>query len=154
MPMGSYRADRIADLIRSGSKFTVEDVCKMHYDVYSLEAEIFMKILKPLLPDTAQGNILRDWDLKYNIESNGAYLFEVFYKELYREVFGKKNLGEKLISFLQQETGVFVDFYDKFVNILLAEKSIWFGTETREEIFKRVAEKSLQTEIKTWGKCR
>ena len=151
MPMGSYRADRIADLIRSGSKFTVEDVCKMHYDVYSLEAEIFMKILKPLLPDTAQGNILRDWDLKYNIESNGAYLFEVFYKELYREVFGKKNLGEKLISFLQQETGVFVDFYDKFVNILLAEKSIWFGTETREEIFKRVAEKSLQTEIKTWG---
>jgi penicillin amidase len=43
MPMGSYRADRIANLIRSGSKFTVEDVCKMHYDVYSLEAEIFMK---------------------------------------------------------------------------------------------------------------
>ena len=46
---------------------------------------------------------------------------------------------------------MFVDFYDKFVNILMSEKSIWFGSESREEIFKRVAEKSLQTPIKTWG---
>ncbi|MBP9885528.1 MAG: penicillin acylase family protein [Leptospiraceae bacterium] len=151
MGMGSYRADRITNLIRNGSNFTVDDVCKMHYDVYSLEAEIFMKILKPLLPDTEQGNILANWDFKYDVESKGAYLFEVFYKALFKEVFGKKNLGEKLISFLQEETGVFVDFYDKFVNILLAEKSIWFGGETRQEIYRRIAAESLNTPIKTWG---
>jgi penicillin G amidase len=151
MAMGSYRADRITDLIRSGSNFTVEDVCKMHYDVYSIEAEIFMKILRPLLPDTEQGNILKNWDLKYDIESKGAYLFEVFYKALFREVFGKRNFGEKLISFLQEETGVFVDFYDKFVNILLSEKSTWFGKQTRNEVYKQVAAESLNTVVKTWG---
>lgn len=151
MPMGSYRADRITSLIRSIKNISVEDVCKMHYDVYSMEAELFMKVLKPLLPDTEQGNILKDWDFQYDTSSKGAYLFEVFYKSLFREVFGDKNLGGNLISYLQNETGVFVDFYDKFVNILLSGKSIWFGSESRDEIFKRVAEKSLQTPVKTWG---
>ena len=151
MPMGSYRADRITNLIRSMKNISVEEVCKMHYDVHSLEAELFMKILKPLLPDTEQGNILKNCDFQYDTSSKGAYLFEVFYKSLFREVFGEKNLGGNLISFLQNETGVFVDFYDKFVNILISEKSVWFGSESRDEIFKRVAEKSLQTPIKTWG---
>lgn len=151
MGMGSYRADRITSLIRSGSKFTVEDITKMHYDVYSIEAEIFMKILSPLLPDTKQGNILKNWDLKYDVDSEGAYLFEVFYKAIFREVFGKKNLGNALVAYLQDETGVFIDFYDKFVNILLSEKSVWFGEETREAIFKRVLDESLNTEIKKWG---
>jgi|JI10StandDraft_1071094.scaffolds.fasta_scaffold00621_29 penicillin amidase len=151
MPMGSYRADGITNIIRSMKNISVEEVCKMHYDVHSLEAELFMKILKPLLPDTEQGNILKNWDFQYDTSSKGAYLFEVFYKSLFREVFGEKNLGGNLISFLQNETGVFVDFYDKFVNILISEKSVWFGSESRDEIFKRVAEKSLQTPIKTWG---
>ncbi|MBK8395645.1 MAG: penicillin acylase family protein [Leptospiraceae bacterium] len=151
MAMGSYRADRITNLIRSKTNFTVEDICQMQYDIYSNEAEIFMKILKPVLPDTEQGSILKNWDFLYDIESKGAYLFEIFYKALYKEVFGKKNLGEKLISFLQEDTGVFVDFYDKFVNILLSEKSIWFGNESREEIYRRVAAESLNTPVQTWG---
>ena len=108
----------------------------MHYDVYSMEAELFMKVLKPLLPDTEIGNILKDWDFKYDTSSKGTYLFEVFYKSLFREVFGDKKLGGNLISYLQNETGVFVDFYDKFVNILMSGKSIWFGSESRDEIFK------------------
>ena len=35
-------------------------------DVYSKEAEIFMKILSPLLPDTSSGNILKNWDMTYS----------------------------------------------------------------------------------------
>ena len=50
----------------------------------TLEAELFMKILKPLLPDTEQGNILKNWDFQYDTSSKGAYLFEVFYKSLFR----------------------------------------------------------------------
>ena len=34
----------------------------MHADLYSLQAERFMKILRPLLPDTPQGEILSSWD--------------------------------------------------------------------------------------------
>ncbi|HMV45008.1 MAG TPA: penicillin acylase family protein, partial [Leptospiraceae bacterium] len=154
MGMGSYRADRITDIIRKAENFTVADVCKMHYDVYSKEAEIFMKILSPILPDTKQGHILKNWNFEYDIESEGAYLFEVFYKALFVEVFGKMNLGKSLVEHLQNETGVFIDFYDKFVRILLSEKSIWFGSESREQIFKRVAEVSLNTEIKKWGEVQ
>jgi penicillin amidase len=53
--MGSYRSDRIAQLLAGGEKLTAVDNFKIHYDVYSLQAERFMQILKPLLPDTPQG---------------------------------------------------------------------------------------------------
>ncbi|MCP5108448.1 MAG: penicillin acylase family protein, partial [bacterium] len=39
IPMGSYRADRIADLLGKGDQFKVSDMYKMHGDVYSRQAE-------------------------------------------------------------------------------------------------------------------
>ncbi|OQX94825.1 hypothetical protein B6I21_08600, partial [candidate division KSB1 bacterium 4572_119] len=127
MPMGRYRADRITNLLANGDNFTIDDMYKMHYDVYSLQAEYFMKILKPLLPDTPQGKILREWDLKYTADSKGAFLFENFYTALYREVFGKADFGEQVIEFLQKECGTFIDFYENFDRILLSKRSSWFG---------------------------
>jgi len=149
MPMGSYRADRIVQLLEKGEKFTVEDVKKMHFDVYSLQAEYFMKILKPLLPDSEQGKILANWDLKYDAESEGAYLFELFYKELYREVFGKNGFGKTVTDYLKEETGIFVDFYANFDRILLSEKSVWFGNSTRDEIFTN-ALNAINVPVKKW----
>lgn len=80
--MGSYRADRIAQLLAQNSRATLEDIKKIHYEVYSLQAEAFMKILRPLLPDTPQGRILRAWDFCYDLESQGAFLFEAVYQAL------------------------------------------------------------------------
>ncbi len=154
MPMGSYRADRIDQLLESGNGISVEDVQKMHFDVYSLQAEYFMKILKPLLPDTPQAGILKNWDLKYDKDSKGAYLFEEFYKELYQQVFGIKGLGEEVVKFLACETGAFIDFYDNFDRILLAEKSIWFGDRSREEIYETSLAKILSLNPKPWGESR
>lgn len=154
MPMGSYRADRIDQLLESGERFTREDIYQMHFDVYSLEAETFLKILRPLLPDTPQGQILKDWDLCYSADSKGAFLFEEFFKGLYREVFGKNVMGESVIDFLASETGVFIDFYDKFNRILLSEESVWFNGSTRDEIFQKVAEKALKVAPQAWGENR
>ena len=150
MPMGAYRADRIKNLLAQGDQFTVEDMCHMHYDVYSLQAEYFMKILKPLLPDTPQGKILKEWDLQYSADSEGAYLFEKFYAELYREVFGKGGIGEQVVDYLKGETGIFIDFYENFDRVLLSKNSTWFGGRSREEIFRAAAERALKTKPKKW----
>ena len=132
MPMGSYRADRINALLAQKDDFSPEDIFAMHYDVYSLQAEIFMKILTPLLPDTPQGKILKAWNYEYSLDSQGAFLFEEFYKGLYMEVFGKNGLGEGVVDFFANETGVFIDFYQNFDRILLSEQSAWFNSKTRE----------------------
>lgn len=151
MPMGSYRADRIGALLEKGENLEVSDMFKMHADLYSLQAEQYMKILFPLLPDTPQGKLLAQWDFNYDAGSVGAFLFETFYKALCLDVFGKKGIGEPAAGYLWAETGTFADFYANFDRVLLSETSAWFGEETRDELFKRIAAEALTVEPKPWG---
>jgi penicillin amidase len=151
MPMAAYRADRINAILKKGTNLTVSDMFKMHFDVYSLQAKYFMDILKPLLPDTAQGRILKDWDFEYTPESKGAFLFERFYKELYMEVFGKNGFGEKVVEYLWGDAGIFADFYDNFDRILLSEKSAWFEGRSREQLFRQAALRALAAKPRKWG---
>ena len=154
MPMGSYRAERINDLLAKGSGFTIEKIFEMHYDVFSVQAELFMEIIKPLLPDTEAGNILKNWNLEYSLNSKGAFLFEEIYKELYMEVFGKNGMGEGVTEFFANETGVFIDFYQNFDRILLSKTSSWFNGKSREEIYKTVIDQCLNVKPVPWGKTR
>jgi penicillin amidase len=154
LPMGPYRADRISQLLEAENRLTPSDMFKVHFDVYSLQAELFMKILKPLLPNTRQGEILRTWDCRYDADSQGAYLFEQFYHRLVREVFGKGGLGEEVVDHLAEETGIFVDFYMNFDRVLICERSQWFGGRSREEIYRNVAAEALVVEPRAWGKAR
>ena len=154
MPMGPYRANRINQILASKEKITVADCCEMHYDLYSLEAEAFMAIFRPLLPDTPQAAILKEWDLCYTAESKGAFLFEALLNGLYREVFGTLGIGEDVIDYLASETGVFIDFYENFNRILLAESSAWFGGRTREEIYHQVIRDHLAIPPQSWGETR
>ena len=154
IPMGAYRAERIRDLLREEKKFTVDDMTTMHFDLYSLQAERFMALLEPLLPDTPQAGVLKAWDRCYDATSKGAYLFERFYQELYREVFGRNGMGEKVIDFLAARTGVFIDFYENFDRILLASQSAWFGGQTRDELYRKAAERALAVEPREWAQDR
>jgi len=150
IPMGSYRADRIKQLIEAKSEIDVDYNKKMHFDTYSIEAELFMEIINPLLPDSDKGKLLRNWDLCYETDSKGAFLFEMIYRSLYHEVFGEV-LGLTLTEFLQNETGVFADFYANFDNILLSKESAWFMGKRREEIYKKAIESALKMDVKQWG---
>lgn len=148
--MGSYRSDRIKNLLAEKDDFTVDDIKKIHYDVYSIQAEIFMEFIKGLLPENENGNILKDWNYCYDTNSKGAYLFEQVYRALYSEVFGEL-LGKDINGFLQNETGIFVDFYENFDNILLAKQSIWFGEKSKTEIYQDAIKKALKNTAKSWG---
>ena len=154
MPMGPYRAERIASLLEERQDLTEEDMFAMHFDVYSTHAQQFMDILRPLLPDTSQGEILRNWDLCYDRDSRGAYLFEAFYADLLREVFGKNGVGQAVFDHLVQETGTFIDFYLNFDRVLLSETSPWFGGDSRESLYRKVAGNALATEPRPWGETR
>ncbi len=150
LPMGPYRAERIATLLAARDDWTVADVEQMQMDVCSLHAERFMAILRPLLPVTPAADILRTWDCRYDPASIGATLFERFYRGLVREVFGAV-LGAEVMRHVMGETAIFADFYYNLDRILLAERSIWFGDETRDRIFTRVVVRTLDGPLTTWG---
>ena len=154
MPMGAYRAERIRGLLQESEGVTVEDMMTMHFDLYSLQAERFMAILAPLLPDTPRGAILKSWDRCYDAASPGAFLFERFYQELIREVFGRQGMGEKVVDFLAARTGVFVDFYANFDAVLLAEETPWFRGRSREDLYRGAAVRALEAAPREWGEDR
>ena len=154
MAMGAYRAERIAQLLHQKNQFTLADMCRMQYDVYSLQAEQFMQYLRPLLPDTPAGRALAQWDCRYHANARGAYVFEQFYKTLYRLVFGQNGFGEAVVQYLDQETGIFADFYANFDRILLSENSVWFGRQSRESIYRKALEEIATLEPRPWGEVQ
>ena len=153
--MGSYRAERIERLIlqkcREKNNLSLTDHIQIHYDVYSLQAELFMKHLLPLLPDTKQGQILKNWDLCYDEKSKGAFLFEKIYRELYRSVFGVQGYGREVDHHLATETGIYNDFFSCFDKILLSEKSEWFGAKSKEVLYQEAIKNALVAEPAPWG---
>jgi penicillin amidase len=147
--MGGYRAERLAQLLAEKPTVDVDDMRRMQGDLYSLQAERFMAVLRPLLPATEQGKLLAAWDLRYDAESRGASLFEAFYRELLIEVFGGV-MGAGVVKHLLGETGMFVDFFDAFDRVLLAPDSKWLRGEVRADVWRRVAERALAAPPVPW----
>jgi penicillin amidase len=147
----SYRADRITSLLAQDKQFTIDDMKEMHYEYYSLQAEKFMEIIRPLLPSTPNGEILRKWDLNYDPASLGASLFERIYHELLMVVFGGGGLGKSVVQSIIEES-LLAGFHGHFDAILLKKESKWFGEGTQQDIFKAAIEKGLQGTVKPYGK--
>jgi penicillin amidase len=150
LPMGPYRAERLAELLAGRDDWAVADVEALQMDVVSPHAERFMAILRPLLPLTPGADILRTWDYRYDPASVGATLFERFYRGLIRDVFGAV-CGADVMRHVMGETAILADFYYNLDRILLAEQSVWFGGEPRDEIWTRVLSRSLDGPLTTWG---
>ena len=150
LPMGSYRAERIAALLATRDDWDVASVAALQLDVVSPQAECFMAVLRPLLPDTRHGAILRDWDHRYEPASRGACLFECFYRALVRDVFGRV-CGTTVVDFIQGETAIVADFYANFDAVLLRAESVWYGDEGRDAAFRRIAAEALVGPLETWG---
>jgi penicillin amidase len=152
--MNNHRADRIAELLSKKDNFTVEDMKAMHYDLYSKQAEQFMPIIRPLLPDSPNGRILRDWDLCYDSESLGATLFERVYFELVKYVFGDLGIGREVMEHLIDETILFHDFYEHFDRVLLKKESLWFEGQYRSDVYRTAIERGLDAEPVPYGRTR
>jgi penicillin amidase len=156
LPMGSYRVDRIRALLGEGEACTLEDMQRIQNDLYSLQAERFMSVLGPLLPETFAGRLLAGWDCCYDCESRGATLFETVYHAVLREVFGKGLLGEEVWDSILSSTAIVADYYHLFDDVLLGDDPTWFGEEGRNELYTRVLEEVLTEvsleSISPWGR--
>lgn len=153
MPMGPYRADRIAELLDARNDWSVEEFRAMQLDVHSRHAIAFLAILRPLLPDTPEAAILRTWDGGYDVTARGATLFERFYRALVIDVFGAA-CGPPVMDFLARETGILTDFYYNFDRTLLCAESVWYGIEGRDRTWARVAQHALPGPVRPWGSER
>jgi penicillin amidase len=163
VPSPSYRADRIEQLLTqhtgeasgtsdsAGPGLQAAQMNRMQGDLYSLQAGVFMEILRPLLPQTAAAAVLREWDCRYNPESRGATLFERFYAALRAEVFGGVGLGPKAEDHITGETGVYGELLDLIDRILLAPESAWFGGRSRDELWRAAAERVLNEVGAPWA---
>lgn len=153
LPMGAYRAARISTLLASRNDWDVRSTQRMHMDVESPQAALFMDALRSLLPPTPNGELLRNWDLQYDPDSRGASLFERFYRELVVEVFGAV-CGTAAIRFVMEETPIVVDFFANFDQVLLRPDSLWYGREGRDAVFRRVAGRVLSGSARRWGETQ
>lgn len=151
MPMGSYRADRIAQVLESSDQLSVRDCQQLQLDRFSLQAQAYLGLWLPLLPDTPTSQILLDWDCCYEVDSQGAFVFEQIYRALIQLVFGELNLGADVANTLLNKTGIFADFYANVDRILMAEDSVWFQGKSREELYRQAIASGLAVEPKPWG---
>jgi penicillin amidase len=141
--MDNCRIERIQKLIQSGGKVNLKAMTEMQYDTYAPQAERFLKILEPLLPEGSQADTLRSWDRRYTQNSKGAQLFEGFYRCLVEDVFGAV-LGQKGIRTLMNQSYIFPMYFHLFDRILLSEKSAWFRGRTRGELYAGALKRALE----------
>lgn len=151
LPMGIYRAQQIIELIQQNQQVDAEYIKQMHYDLYSKQAERILPIIHPFLPETENGKILKAWDLKYDIASKGAMLFESVYLNLIKIVFGKNGIGEQDMEYLMNHTGIFTDYYANFDDVLMDQKSPWFKKVDRVTLIKTAIEQGLKLQAKPYG---
>ena len=156
--MGPYRADRIAQLLAAKAPVTVDDMKAIQGDLRSLQAERFMAVLGPLLPDGPAAALLRGWDLCYDTGSRAATLFERLYAGLLDEVLGRRLFGGEAWRALVERTNLLVVYHNVFDRVLLEGDADWFGDEGREGLFRRIAAEVLAgvdpAAVPTWGAGR
>ncbi len=149
-PMGDYRARRITKLLEERDNHDVDSFRAIQFDTYSIQAAEFLEILRPLLDTGPLADALRSWDCRYEPDSLGATAFETFYAQLLVEMFGP-GCGTEVIEHLRDATGAFIDFYQNFDRVLVAEESPWLGERTRDQVWKAALEKTAHVVPKRWG---
>ncbi len=154
VPMAPYRAELIRRRLEEKDKLNVDDMKRIHYDRYSLQAEKFMATIKPLLPDTPNGCTLRDWDMCYTTDSSGATLFENVYLALVKLVFGEMGFGKEIMSQAMEKTTLFPMLHGNFDAVLLKEESVWFGDQSRADLFKEAIQRGLAAPALRHGQTR
>ena len=153
LPMGNSRAVRIAESLAANDSWTVEDTRRLQLNLVAAHPRPYLAALRPLLGDTGNARILRDWDCSYTVDSLGATLFERWYRGMVIDVFGGV-LGRDVVDYLLTETGVLADFYENIDGVLLREESVWFAGQTRDEVYARVAAETLAGPVEPWGSTR
>ncbi|MEW6554492.1 MAG: penicillin acylase family protein [Actinomycetota bacterium] len=151
MPMSDDRAVRIAELLAAREDHSVESLMKMQYDVYSKHAERIMPLIRHLLPEGGNGDLLREWDLVYSSDCVAACVFENVYFEIARTVFGDYGVGREVVEYILDNSELYYMYYGQFDNVLQREESLWFGGRTRDDVLMEAVARGLEMEAAPFG---
>ena len=158
LPMAPYRAERIRALLDEGSSLELGDMKRIQLDLYSLQAERFMRLFQPHLPDTPAGRLLAEWDRRYDRDSVGASLFEDVYDALLRRVFGAGLFGLEAWDAIVATTPILADYFGVFDAALLGADHSWYGDEGRDAVLAQVLGEVLAAtdvdRLERWGTRR
>lgn len=154
--MGPTRLKRIESFLEQDKLYSLKSAKDLQKDLISYQAKDILDVIKPYLPETPEGDLLKNWDYQYNIESQAATLFEEVYKGLLQKVFGEGLFGPETWDFLEKESSLLSLYFHYFDNILLNETDpSWYGgkekSEFLSEIIPSLLEKWNLAKIKPWG---
>jgi len=147
----AYRHRRILELLHREDSIDRATIQRIQYDTYSKQAERLMPVIRPLLPETENGNLLREWDYRYTGDSAAAHLFEALYPAIIATVFGKHGIGEDAIRYLFDNTSIFTTYFEYFDNILADQDSPWFRETDRESQLREAIDAALGIRPRPYG---
>lgn len=88
-----FRFERIQQMFAAPKKFTVADFARMQYDVTSVPAQRFQRIIAAWKPSTPRQQSIRErfakWDARIAADSAEALIFEVWMLNLPKQLFGE-----------------------------------------------------------------
>ncbi|MEW6259594.1 MAG: penicillin acylase family protein [Thermodesulfobacteriota bacterium] len=155
LAMAAWRADRITDMLRAhAGSIDADTMQSIQTDLLSLQATVFMDVLRPFLPNTEAAERLSEWDCRYDALSTDATRFEAIYQELIEIVFGDHGMGRDVLQHIMSETSLFNDYYGNFDAILLKKDSAWFDGRRREDILREAIEVGLSKPVVPYGETR
>jgi len=146
LPMGSYRYDRIRNLLSERKDHTCESLKDIQTDLYSIQAEKFLTILLPLIENENLKNKLQEWSKCYKKDLIEPFYFEVIYRNIIKDTVGRF-FGLDSWDEIVDQTPILVDFYHFADNLILNEKLRieWFSDK---ETFQSFMLDSLRNSIK------
>jgi len=154
LPVAGYRYDRIKNIISGRKDLDVEVMMDMQYDLYSMQAESIVSSVKDLIPDCEKGMKLKNWDFRYDENSDGAAIFENLYESLLKTIFGSNGFGENIVEYMLKETSLFNDYFGQFDRVIMSEKSLWFMKASGRDLKRMAVERALAMPVQKYGRTR
>jgi penicillin amidase len=149
MPMGDYRARRIAEQLLASTRHDLDSFRAIHMDTHSIQADAFLRVLLPLVEGPAADS-LAAWSGAYDPDMVEPSLFEAFYHALYYEIF-EKVVGPEIAEHLLDHTGIFIDFYQDVDRLLLNPDSPWLAGRSQDEVFRSAFARVSNKTWPRWG---
>ncbi|EQC47684.1 penicillin acylase family protein [Bacteriovorax sp. Seq25_V] len=150
-PMADYRIDYINREL-SKKTWTEDFMKKLQASTYSIQAEHFLKRYNKEFSSSH----LKDFDCDYNINSEAATDFEVFYKKLLENFISDHLLNLKECHYTLSETCIVTDFYGLFDRLFLSEicepeYNLWFNSKSAAQYVIDALKVKKDSQI--WGEA-
>jgi penicillin amidase len=139
-----YRAQRITELLAANPHVSLNDMRSIQSDVSSVPASLLRPYLlatKPQNPRQEKAlKQVRDWDLRFTLESPAASIYQAWYGKLLDDVYGDE-LGEELMNAFR---GTAINQTPRLIEMMADPRNPWFDdkrtpgkVETRDDIVQR-----------------